>query len=173
MVARPGPPRVDMKTTSKLANAAITVIVTHTPISDFNPGRVTVRNCFHRPAPSRAAASYRVASILPIPDSSSRVHSPVRIQVPMNPTAGKAQVKSPSQARVQDSRPIADSSWLTAPLGVYIQVQAIAAAAPGMMYGRNMIVRAVAVSTFDRISRTTEATSSQIRMGQKVEKMIG
>src|SRR5664279_6257604 len=90
----------------------------------------------------------------------------------MKPTAGNAQVKSPSQALVHDSRPTAESSWFTAPFGVYIQVQAIAAAAPGMMYGKNMMVRAVAVSTLDWISRTTEATTRPIRIGSTVKKMI-
>ena len=48
MVARPGPPWVDMKTTSKLANAEMMVMVTQTPISDFRPGKVTDRNCCDR-----------------------------------------------------------------------------------------------------------------------------
>ena len=62
----------------------------------------------------------------------------------MNPTAGSAQVKSPSQARVEGLQADGRRNWLTAPSGEYIQVQAIAAAAPGMICGRNIKVRAVA-----------------------------
>ena len=61
---------------------------------------------------------------------------------------------------------------MTAPFGEYIQVQAIAAAAPGMICGRNMIVRAAAPKNADLISLTTEATTSATMTGMTVKKMI-
>ena len=102
MVDVPGPPWVDMKTTSKLASAAMMVIVTQTPISLAQPGQRDRRNCCDASRRRRAARPRRgAASILPMPAISSSVQSPVASQVPMTPTAGSAQVKSPSQARVQ------------------------------------------------------------------------
>ena len=62
--------------------------------------------------------------------------------------------------------------WLTAPFGEYIQVQATAAAAPGMICGRNIRVRATPPKNFDLTSRTMEATISATITGSTVKKMI-
>ncbi len=56
-MAWPGPPPVAMYTMSKLASAAMTVTVMHTPISCRRLGRVIDTNSRTAPAPSRRADS--------------------------------------------------------------------------------------------------------------------
>ena len=70
------------------------------------------------------------------PVSSRTVQSPSRTQTPMTPTAGSAESKSPSQARVTPPSPIADRTWLTRPDVDSSPLQMIPAATSGMTCGQ-------------------------------------
>src|SRR5688500_798711 len=127
---------------SNAASAATTVTVRHTPISYRTPGIVTARSSANHPAPSILAASYSEASILLMAVTSNTVQNPSSTQTPIMPTAGRAQSKSPSQARVRLSSPIASSAWLTSPDSDSNQPQMMPAATSGITWGRNRTVRA-------------------------------
>ena len=103
---------------------------------------MTARSSANQPAPSILAASYNDVSILLMPVSKSTVHNPKSTHTPIIPTEGSAQSKSPSQARVMPSRPIAPRVWLTRPDSDSSQPQMMPAATSGMTCGRNRIVRA-------------------------------
>ena len=81
-------------------------------------------------ARSSGRVALRASHTASIPAINRIVQNPSPSQLPMIPTATSAQSKSPSHARVSDSSPIADRSWLTVPLVEYIHTQATAAAAP-------------------------------------------
>ena len=82
------------------------------PVNEHTAARVrsVVNRLGYVPASlarSLQAGSTSVIGLL-IPDISNTVHKPIANHVPMIPTAGSAQVKSPSQARVTPSSPTAD-----------------------------------------------------------------
>jgi AcrR family transcriptional regulator len=72
----------------------------------------------------------------------SSVQKPSITQTPITPTAGRANVKSPSQARACEPSPTARSAWFTSPPDEYVQVQAMPAATSGRTWGMNSVTRA-------------------------------
>src|SRR5579875_3551650 len=143
---------------------AMTVIVAATAISRRMPGSVIWMNSANRPAPSTAAASYRLGGIFCTPAMNKTMHSPNSAQVPMRPTEGSAQVKLPSQSRANPPSPTALSRPLIGPSYEYAYLQATATATDAMTCGRNMMVRNAEpplVLTRD----STDAMNSPTRMG--------
>ena len=78
---------------------------------------MTAKNSRTRPAPSTRAASYSEVGIFWIPARKSTRQRPNIAQVPMRPTAGSAQSKSPSQPRVMLPRPMVRRNSFSGPAG--------------------------------------------------------
>ena len=150
---------------SNADSAAMTVTVTQTPISWRRLGSVMLKNSRIGPAPSSWDASYSAGSILLMPTSSRTVQNPSSTQTPMTPTAGRAELKSPSQARAKLPRPTAERTWFDGTLVESTQLQAMPAATSGTTWGRNSTVRATTPIRPETNRRITVATTKPSTTG--------
>ena len=76
---------------------------------------MTAKNSRSGPAPSTRAASYRLCGIFCTPAMKSTSARPDITHVPTKPTAGSAQVKSPSHGRASEPSPTARSARFSDP----------------------------------------------------------
>ena len=84
---------------------------------------------------------------------------PSSTQTPITPTAGSAQVKSPSHARAIEPSPIARRIWFTRPVEESSQLHAMPAATSGITWGRKSTVLAAVPRRPDATSRIRDATT--------------